>query len=91
MPGPVSGGFYCERLTGDTSGKENAVRTLIIVIIVAVAGYYLYQAVFDGGGEEPSCKQIYASCSTKCRQGETEMDPYNACLKKCEAALEICR
>lgn len=65
-------------------------RALIILIIVAVAGYYIYQGTLSGGGEAPSCKQIFDSCRMKCRQTETETEPYNACLKKCQGALEAC-
>ena len=65
-------------------------RTLIIIIIVAAAGYYAYQEIFSGGGDAPSCKQAFQSCSTKCRQTTTETGPYNACLKTCQSDLEAC-
>jgi hypothetical protein len=67
------------------------VRTLIVVIIFAVAGYYIYQGTFDGGGDAPSCKQAFQSCTTKCRKTETETEPYNACMKKCQSVLEACK
>jgi hypothetical protein len=67
------------------------VRTLIIVIIFAVAGYYVYQGMFAGRGDTPSCEQIFQSCSTKCRKTETETEPYNACQKKCQGALDECK
>ena len=66
-------------------------RTLIIVVIAAIAGYFIYQEMFLGGGEAPSCKQVFDSCSRKCRTTETETVPYNACLKKCQGALEECK
>ena len=65
-------------------------RTLIIVVIAAIAGYFIYQEMF-GGGDAPSCKQVFESCSRKCRTTETETTPYNACLKKCQGALEECK
>lgn len=66
-------------------------RTVIIVAIAIIAGYYIYQELFVGGGDEPSCKQVYASCSRKCRAAETETTAYNACLKKCQDALDECK
>jgi len=66
------------------------VRTLIIVVIAAIAGYFIYQELFVGSDDGPSCKQAYESCSKKCRKTETETTTYTACLKKCQAALEEC-
>ena len=66
-------------------------RTLIVVVIAAIAGYYIYQGMFVGGGDEPSCKQVHASCSRKCRTTETESTTYTACLKKCQGALDECK
>lgn len=65
-------------------------RALIIVIVVAIAGYYVYKETFSGGGDAPSCKQAYQSCSTKCRQTTTETGSYNACLQKCQSDLDAC-
>lgn len=66
-------------------------RTLIVVVIAAIAGYFLYQEMFVGGGDAPSCKQVYDSCSRKCRESETETTTYTACLKKCQSALDECK
>jgi hypothetical protein len=66
-------------------------RTLIVVVIAAIAGYFIYQEMFVGGGGEPSCKQVYESCSKKCRKTETEATTYTACLTKCQGALEECK
>jgi len=62
-------------------------RALVILIIVAIALYY----ILGGGDDAPSCKQIHQSCSTNCRQTQTDTDAYNACLKKCQSALEECK
>jgi len=68
------------------------VRTLIVVAIAVIAGYFIYQELFGGGsGDGPSCKQVYASCSRNCRTTETETTAYNACLKKCQGALDECK
>ena len=67
-------------------------RTLIVVAIAVIAGYFIYQALFvGGGGDGPSCKQVYASCSKNCRTTETETALYTACLKKCQGALDECK
>ena len=66
-------------------------RTLIVVVIAAIAGYFIYQEMFVGGGDAPSCKQVFESCSRKCRTTETETTTYTACLKKCQGALEECK
>ena len=66
-------------------------RFLIVVLIAAIAGYFIYQEVFVGSGDGPSCKQVYESCSRTCRKTETETTTYNACLKKCQGALEECK
>ena len=69
-------------------------RTLIVVAIAVIAGYFIYQELFGGGGggcDGPSCKQVYASCSKNCRTTETETASYNACLKKCQGALDECK
>jgi hypothetical protein len=67
------------------------VRILIVVLIAVIAGYFIYQEVFVGGDDGPSCKQVFESCSTKCRKTETEPTTYTACLKKCKGALEECK
>ncbi len=66
-------------------------RTLIVIVIAVIAGYFIYQEMFGGGDVGPSCKQVYQSCSTKCRETETETTTYTACLKKCQDALEECK
>jgi hypothetical protein len=67
------------------------VRTLIVILIAAFAGYYIYQETFVAGGDAPSCKQVYEACSTKCRKTETESASYTACLQKCQGALDACK
>ena len=66
-------------------------RTLIVVAIATIAGYFIYQGMFVGDDDGPSCKQVYESCSRKCRETETETTTYTACLKKCQGALEECK
>ena len=66
-------------------------RTLIVVVVAVIAGYFIYQGMFVGGDDAPSCKQVYDSCSMKCRETETEATTYTACLSKCQGALEECK
>lgn len=66
-----------------------ALGTLIILVLAAVAAYYVYQEVFTGGGR--SCKEVHQSCMQQCRRTTTDQSAALACQNECQRAFDACR
>ncbi len=65
--------------------------TLIILVLAAVAGYFVYQEVFTGGSQGPSCKQAHQNCMKECRRTTTDHAAALACQNECQRALDACK
>jgi hypothetical protein len=65
--------------------------TLIILVLAAVAGYYVYQEVFLGGSQGPSCKEAYQNCMKECRRTTTDQASALACQNECQRAFDACK
>lgn len=64
---------------------------LIILVLAAVAGYYVYQEVFLGGGDGPSCKEAHQACMKQCRRTTTDQPSALACQNECQRVLDACK
>ena len=65
--------------------------TLIILVLAAVAGYYVYQEVFLGGSQGPSCKEAYQNCMKECRRTTTDQASALACQNECQRSFDACK
>jgi hypothetical protein len=66
-----------------------AFGTLILLAIVVVAAYYVYQEVFPEGSR--SCKEVHQNCMKQCRRTATDQAAATACQNECQRALDACR
>jgi hypothetical protein len=74
------------RQRGDTLG------TLVILIALAVIGYFVYQQFLGAESDKPpSCKAALNACSAGCRRTTSEAPDYQACLKACERQADACQ
>jgi hypothetical protein len=62
---------------------------LVILAIVAGAGYYLYQAI-SVVDEGPGCKDAFTSCMRYCRRTTTETAAAQSCQQACERDFGAC-
>jgi hypothetical protein len=67
-----------------------AFGTILILILVGVGVYYVYQALFATPTEPPSCKAALNSCITQCRKTTTEAADAKACQDSCTRETESC-
>jgi hypothetical protein len=67
-----------------------ALGALIVLILAALAGYYLYLNL-TGEDETPTCASELQSCMAACNRGATDNDSIQACQHKCESDANLCR
>jgi len=73
------------RHRGDTLG------TLVVLVALAVIGYYVYQQFLGSESEKPpSCKAELNSCLTICRKTTSEAPEYRACQETCDQRARAC-
>ena len=66
-----------------------AFGALVVLALVAVAGYYLYMQ-FSGGDATPSCASQFQSCMRACNRSQTDNSGMQACRSKCESDQSFC-
>lgn len=62
---------------------------LILVVIAAVAGYYVYQGVM-GEDEAPSCNGALNACMKNCRRTASESAAAQSCQQACLGEADEC-
>ena len=71
--------------------RGGALGTLIVLVIVALAGYYAYTEWFQDGGRTPSCKEADQACIKNCRRTSTDQASIAACQADCQRKLAACK
>lgn len=66
------------------------IGALILLAIVAAAGYYLYQSLATEGDEAPSCNAALTACLQKCRRTATDTESAQRCQGGCEREAAAC-
>ncbi|HET7669664.1 MAG TPA: hypothetical protein VFK84_04630 [Burkholderiales bacterium] len=67
-----------------------AFGTLIIIVLLAVGGYYAYTE-FMAPEAPPSCKAQLNSCVAKCRKSASEAPAMQACQDACQREAAACK
>ena len=67
-----------------------AFGTVLILVLVAIGGYYVYKALFTQPTEPPSCKAALNSCIANCRKTTTEAADAQACQERCNRDFAFC-
>ena len=70
--------------------RGGAFGTLIFLVIVALAGYYVYTEWFQDGGRKPSCNEASQACIKECRRTSTDQASIAACQADCQRKLSAC-
>ena len=65
--------------------------TLVILVLAAGAGYYVYVGVFRDGGQAPSCKEAQQDCMKMCRRTSTDQASAAACQNECQRKFDACK
>ena len=71
--------------------RGGAIGTLIVLILLAVGGYYLYVEMFVGETRPMSCTEANQACMKNCRRTSTEQPQIEACQKECKSKLDACK
>lgn len=67
----------------------SAFGALVLLAIVAAAGYYLYKVVIEGE-DEPGCNNALINCMKHCRRGTTETAEAQKCQQACQRDADEC-
>ena len=65
------------------------IGNLIVVAILAGAGYYLYQTIMETD-TGPGCKDALTSCMKHCRRSTTDSISAQACQDTCQRDADAC-
>ncbi len=72
--------------------RGGAFGTLVVLVALAVIGYYVYQQYLSPRGEETRyCQKEFYACQAECRKAAGEADEYRACERHCNEQLAACR
>lgn len=64
---------------------------MIVLIALAVVGYYVYQQYLGKESEAPpSCKAALNACIANCRKTTSEAADNQACQQRCNAQARAC-
>jgi hypothetical protein len=63
--------------------------TLIVIVITAVAAYYIYLGV-TGEDAAPTCKKELEHCMQRCRKTTTDTNAAQACQAACRREAHLC-
>jgi hypothetical protein len=63
--------------------------TLVVLVVVAVLGYYAWKALTDDDAP-PSCSAEQNSCLARCRKTATEAPAMQACQEECRRGFAAC-
>lgn len=75
-------------------GKERggALGTLVVLVALAVLGYYVYQQYFGSVADAPpSCRAQLNECTIICNRTKTEAADYQACEQRCNDQAAACQ
>lgn len=65
------------------------VGSLIVIVLAAVAAYYVYLGV-SGGDTVATCKSELDKCMQRCRKTSTETSAAQACQADCRREAHLC-
>lgn len=69
-----------------------ALGTLVVLIALAVVGYYVYQQFLGSeASAPPSCKAQLNACIASCRKTTSEAADNQACQQRCSQQAETCQ
>ena len=63
---------------------------LVVLALVAAAGYYIYTVVMETEGD-PGCNNDLTNCMKHCRRGTTETAAAQKCQEDCQRVADECR
>jgi hypothetical protein len=75
-------------------GKQRGgtLGTFVVLIALAVVGYYVYQQYFGSAADAPpSCKAQLNTCLVICRRTTSEAPDYQACEQRCNQQASACQ
>jgi hypothetical protein len=78
--------------TNPLKQRGGTLGTLVVLIALAVVGYYVYQQYFGSVADAPpSCKAQLNTCLVICRRTTSEAPDYQACEQRCNQQASACQ
>lgn len=75
-----------------TGQRGGALGTLVVLVAIAVIGYFVYQQFLGSGASAPpSCKAALNACVADCRRTTSEASDYQSCQSRCQQQLDACQ
>jgi hypothetical protein len=72
--------------------RGGALGTLVVLVALAVIGYFVYQQFLGSGASAPpSCKAALNGCISECRRTTSEAADNQACQTRCQAQFDACQ
>jgi hypothetical protein len=81
----VSAAIQRRRQLGDAFGS------LVVLVVLAVAGYFAYRYFISMDQPPPSCKMQLNRCSADCNKTATEASEMKACQDSCQQKAAACK
>jgi hypothetical protein len=71
--------------------RGDAVGSVVVVLALAVMGYFAYKYFASAEQPPPNCKMQFNSCSVDCRRTATEAPQMQACQEECQRKATSCK
>ena len=71
--------------------RGDAFGSLVVLVVLAVAGYFAYKYFIAPDQPAPSCKVQLNRCIADCRKTSTEAPQVQACQESCKQKAASCK
>lgn len=71
--------------------RGDAFGSLVVIVVLAVAGYFVYKYFISMDQPPPSCKVQLNRCSADCNKTATEAPEMKACQDNCTQKAAACK
>lgn len=71
--------------------RGDAFGSLVVLVVLAVAGYFVYKYFISMDQPPPSCKVQLNRCLSECRKSSTEAPQMQACQDACNQKAASCK
>lgn len=71
--------------------RGDAFGSVVVLVVLAVAGYFAYKYFISTDQPPPSCKVQLNRCTADCRRTATEAPQMQACQDECQQKAAACK
>ena len=71
--------------------RGDAIGSLVVLVALAVMGYFAYKYFVSVEQPAPNCKQQLTRCQVECRKTATEAPQMQSCQEDCTRKAAACK